>query len=124
MRRDAADARHPPFDARGRDQQQLVGDALVVGSAAPHAAPRAIGRAAAGDRVACVSRAARRSEAADAAVHASAYLGSAFFFHSSHGRGTVPPTEASARRASSSSRYVTVPPSAMACAWSRAFISV
>src|SRR5439155_25316398 len=26
------------------------------------------------------------------------YLASAFFFHSSHGRGMVPPTEASARR--------------------------
>src|SRR5262249_9550441 len=58
------------------------------------------------------------------AVQQCDYLASAFFFQSSHGRGIVPPTEASAFRASSSSRYVTGPPSAMACACSFALTSV
>jgi sterol desaturase/sphingolipid hydroxylase (fatty acid hydroxylase superfamily) len=53
-----------------------------------------------------------------------AYLASAFFRQSSQGRTIVPPTDASARRASSSSRYVTGPPSAMACACRRALTSV
>src|SRR6266850_4951949 len=91
-RRHAAHARHPSLDARGGDEQQLVGHAVVVGSPAWHAAAGSTRRDAR-DRATGVSRAGSRARSAGAAVPAPApgvdtsYLASAFFFHSSHGRG-------------------------------------
>src|SRR6266403_1984836 len=63
----AANARRPSLDPAGRDEQQLVGAAVVLGPAASHAAVRAAGRAT-GDRAARVPRPPRRSGFAGAAV--------------------------------------------------------
>src|SRR5205809_807330 len=57
--------------------------------------------------------------------HGGFYLrASALFFHSSHGRSSVPRLAALARRPSSSLRNSIGPSSCPACSWSRAFIWV